>query len=240
MSPGAWASPRSSSSDGEAAAVLGAVDGVGRRAQDRHARLLERDDQLERRLPAELDDDAAGPLALHDVHHVLERQRLEVEAVGGVVVRRDGLGIAVDHDRLHACLAEREGGVDAGVVELDALADAVRPRAEDDDLLARGGRRLVLVLVRRVEVGRVRLELGGAGVDHLERGRDARGEARAAHEGLGRPAELGDAPVREAHLLGAPEDVADRPCPPRAMSRLERGRSRGCSRGTRDRWRTAR
>ncbi len=109
--------------------------------------------------------------------HVLERQRLEVQLVRGVVVRADRLGVAVDHDGLEPVFLEREGGVDAAVVELDALADPVRPAAEDHDLLARRSTpALVLVLVGRVEVRRVRRELGAAGVDHLV----ARGECPAA------------------------------------------------------------
>jgi hypothetical protein len=66
-----------------------------------------------------------------DLQHVLQRQRLEVEPIGGVVVGRDRLGVAVDHDGLVARLAQRHGGVHAGVVELDALADAVRARSQD-------------------------------------------------------------------------------------------------------------
>jgi hypothetical protein len=42
----------------EAVAILGQVDGVGRGAQDRHARGLQCRGQVERRLPAELDDEA--------------------------------------------------------------------------------------------------------------------------------------------------------------------------------------
>src|SRR6478609_8937192 len=49
-------------------------------------------------------------------------------AVGGVVVGGDRLRVAVDHHGLVAGVAQREGGVDAGVVELDALADAVGAR----------------------------------------------------------------------------------------------------------------
>ena len=66
----------------------------------RHARRLERARQLERRLPAELHDHAFRLLALHDLEHVLERQRLEVQLVRRVEVGRDGLRIRVDHDRL--------------------------------------------------------------------------------------------------------------------------------------------
>src|SRR3989442_823030 len=186
----------------EALAVLGTVDGIGRGAQDRDARLLERDRQLQRRLAAELHDDAERPLLLDDVQHVLERERLEVETVGGVVVGGDRLLIAVDHDRFHAELFQREGRVNAAVVELDALADPVGTRAQDDDLLPAGRRRLVLLLVGRVEVRRVGGKLGGARVHGLERHRDAMTLADCAHGRLGRSGEGGDAPVGEAPLLG--------------------------------------
>jgi len=147
------------------------------------------------------------PLALDDVHHVFEGERLEVEAVGGVVVGRDRLRVAVDHDRLDARLLEREGRVHARVVELDPLADAVGPGAEDDHLVPRRGWRLVLLLVGRVEVGGGGDELGGAGVHHLEGRRDAGPQARGADLRLGLSAELGDPPVRKTHLLGLPKHV---------------------------------
>ena len=93
--------------------------------------------QVQRRLAAELHDHPQRLLLLVDAQHVLDRQRLEVELVRGVVVGRDGLRVAVDHDRLVALVAQGEGGVDAAVVELDPLADAVRPAAEHHHLLAR-------------------------------------------------------------------------------------------------------
>ena len=81
-------SPRRTSEDAEppqqraeAAAVLGQVDRVDRGAEQREAGLLEGARQLQRRLAAELDDHALGPLLLADREHVLRRQRLEVEAV---------------------------------------------------------------------------------------------------------------------------------------------------------------
>src|SRR3972149_4430742 len=70
------------------------------------------------------------PLLLDHVHHVLERERLEVQPVGGVVVGRDRLGVAVDHDRLEPLLLEGEGGGATAGVELDALPDAVGAAAE--------------------------------------------------------------------------------------------------------------
>ena len=123
----------------EAVAVLGEVDGVGRGAEDRHAGLFQRGGELERRLAAELHDDALERalrlLRGDDLQHVLGGERLEVEPVRGVVVGRDRLGIAVDHDGFEARRGEREAGMAAAVVELDALADAVGAAAEDDDLL---------------------------------------------------------------------------------------------------------
>ena len=179
----------------EAVAVLGEVDRVRRGAEDRHVGLLQRLGELERRLAAELHDHAVQravrPLGVDDLEHVLRRQRLEIEPVGGVVVGRHRLGIAVDHDGLVAGLAQREAGVAAAIVELDALADAVRAAAEDDDLLPVRGLRLVgdgageRRLVGRVHVGGGRGELGRAGVDALEHRAHAERAPRRRHVGLG-------------------------------------------------------
>ncbi len=66
-----------------------------------------------------------------------------------------------------AVLAHGEGGVDAAVVELDALADAVGPAAQDHDLLAVRGLGLALLLVGGVHVGGAGGELRRTGVDAL-------------------------------------------------------------------------
>ena len=89
-----------------------------------------------------------------DLQHVLERDRLEIQAVGRIVVGRHGLRIAVDHDRLVAVFAQCQRRVHAAIVELDALADAVGAAAEHDHFLAVGRRRLALLFVRRIHVGR--------------------------------------------------------------------------------------
>ena len=102
---------------------------------------FERARELQRRLaaeatitPAQLAGAArASCSACADVEHVFLGERLEEEAVARVVVGGDGLGVAVDHHGLEAGVAQRERGVHAAVVELDALADAVRTAAEDHD-----------------------------------------------------------------------------------------------------------
>ncbi len=169
--------------------------------------------QLQRGLPAERHHHAdqaraAGPgrclLGLDDVHHVLVGERLEVEAVGGVVVGRDRLRVAVQHDGLVAGVAEGEAGVDAAVVELDALPDAVGARPEDQHLRPVAGAHLGVVLVGGVVVRRVGGELGTTGVDGLVDRVDPGCCAGRAHGGVvdaPEPRELG---VGEPEALGAP------------------------------------
>ena len=165
----------------EAPAVLGEVDCVDRGPEQAGARSLERPREPQRRLAAELDDHALGALDLDHREDVLGRQRLEVQAIGGVVVGGDRLRVAVDHHRVAPRLAHGHRRVHAAVVEFDPLPDPVRARAEDHD---RGtissanltmGARCVLgssripggSFVGRVVVGRPGLELGCAGVHRL-------------------------------------------------------------------------
>ena len=167
----------------EASAVLGAVDGIGRRADDRNILPFEGPCEAERSLASELDDDADERPPRHlgagDRDDILDGERLEIEPVRGVVVRRYGLWVAVDHDGLDACFLQTVAGVNAAVVELDPLSDAVGSSAEDDHLAGIAGIGLVfglrstVSLVAAVHVGRARGELGGTGVDSLEYRNDA-------------------------------------------------------------------
>ena len=131
----------------ETLAVFGNIDRLGAGADDRHTRGLERLGQLERRLSAVLHDHADRLFDLDNLEHVFEGQRLEVEPVGGVVVGRDGLGVAVDHDGLVARFTQGHRSMHAAVVELDTLADPVRAATEHDDLLAIGRLRFALVFI---------------------------------------------------------------------------------------------
>lgn len=150
--------------------------------------------QLQRGLPAQRDHHALGLLDIDDVHNVLEGQRLEIQLVGGIVVGRHGLGIAVNHDRLVPGVAKRIAGMHAAVIELDALPDTVRPGAQDHDALAtRRGHGLVFVgIIGLVVVCRGARELGGAGVDRLERGHDAELLAASTHLKLISPGQMPD------------------------------------------------
>ncbi|CAI8317822.1 MAG: Uncharacterised protein [Rhodospirillaceae bacterium] len=100
-------------------------------------------------------------------------QRLEVQPISRIVVGRYGLRVTVDHDGLVAGFLERVAGMDAAVVEFDALPDPVRTPTEDHDLLLVRGlglaHRCIEAIIDhgRVEVVGVRGELSRAGVDAL-------------------------------------------------------------------------
>ena len=132
-----------------------------------HARRFQAPRELERRLTAELHDHALGALTIDDLENVLEGERLEVQLVRGIEVRGDRFGIRVDHDRLEALLPQRDGGADAAVIELHALANTIRSAAEDDHRSAATARRFVLLVVAAVEIRRRRGELTGTSVHHF-------------------------------------------------------------------------
>jgi len=119
----------------ESFAVLGQVDPFGGGTQDGHAIRFETPGDLQGRLTAKTDDHAIRPFVITNAEDVFERQRLEIELVRRVIVGRDGLRITIHHDCFHALFLERIDSMDAAIVELDSLADPVRPPPENDDLL---------------------------------------------------------------------------------------------------------
>jgi hypothetical protein len=183
---------------GEPLAVLRQIDRVGRGAEDRDACVLERLREVERGLPAELDDHAhegAVPLLdVEDLEHVLRGQRLEVQAVGGVIVGRHRFRVAVDHDRLIARIRERETRMAATIIELDPLPDPVRAATEDDDLAPVSRLALALGLaearrfVSRIHVRRLGVEFRRASVDPLEHRTHAQTMPQRADFGFGNAA----------------------------------------------------
>ena len=74
--------------------IFGVLDRVDAGADDRHAGVAQRPGQIQRRLPAKLHDHAVRLDPIADVQHVLGRQRLEEQQIGGVVIGRNGLGVA--------------------------------------------------------------------------------------------------------------------------------------------------
>ena len=199
---------------GKTLAVLGKIDGVGLGTHDVHAALLEHACQLKRGLAAERHYDAVGTLNVDNVHDVLVGERLKVQAVGRVVVGRDGLGIAVDHDGLKAAGRQRIARMHAAVVELNTLADTVGTGTQNHrlGLACRRGlvggnallgdrARAVNVLVGLIVVFRGTRELGGAGVDRLHAGNHAQTLTVSANKTLIRAGQRGNLGIARAVLL---------------------------------------
>src|SRR4029079_8008540 len=96
-----------------------------------------------------------------------------------------------------ACYVKREPAVTAAVIDLDALADAVRPAAEDDDLLLVRWRALVRRRAReRRFIGRIHGgcrggEFARTGVDTLVSRANVERVALRRHLGLRRLREHG-------------------------------------------------
>ena len=191
----------------EALAVLSEVDRRWRCPQHQVGGDVVR--ELEWRLPTKRDDhsdqfaavNALALLDLDDGEDVLAGQRLEVETVRGVVVRTDGLRVAVHHDGLESRRPKGHRGMHAAVVELDSLSDPIGARTQDDDSLLVGGDDLVLLLIGTEVVGREGLELSGAGVHRLERGHDSLRDPTVEDLNLSAAEQVGQLRVGEPEAL---------------------------------------
>ena len=170
-------------------------------ADDVHAQIRQGLRQIDGGLAAQRGNDALGLLLLHHVHYVFHRQRLEVQLVGGGVIRGNGFRVIVDDDGLIACVFNCLDGVDSGIVELHALANADGAGAEDDDLLLVGDHGLVFRLVGGVKIRDIAVEFSCAGVDHLVHRANIAALAQGEHLPLRDVPDLRHRPVGEAHLL---------------------------------------
>ncbi len=182
--------------------ILGPVNGIRGGADDRHPGLFQGHGQLKRGLTTELDDNAIGLFFSHDLQHILQSQRLEVEPVGGIVIGGDGLRVAVDHDGLIAVLSQGEDAMYTAVIELDPLADPVGTAAQDNNLLAITDLGLALLLVGGIEVGGMGHKFGGAGINPLVNRADSEFPAQFPHRIFAGLPQLGQHLVGEAVLLG--------------------------------------
>ena len=178
--------------------VLCHVDGLSAGTQNGDTVAVQELGELDGRLAAESYHHAHGLLHLDDVHDILGEQRFKVKAIGGIIVRGDGLGVVVDDDYLVAQLLQRPDAVDGGVVKLNALADADGAGAKhhNDRLAAAGeGPGFAELIKRGIEIGSLGIELRAAGVHHLVDGvflfTGQRGSAGESLEGI----------VGIAHLL---------------------------------------
>ena len=119
-------------------AVFGQINGVGRRAQNGDIGRFQRRSQFQRRLPAQLHDHPMqGAIALfhrNQLQYIFSRQWFKIQPVAGVIIGRDGFGVAIDHDGFIAHIRKRKGRMAAAIVKLDPLADAVGPAPQNNNL----------------------------------------------------------------------------------------------------------
>ena len=119
----------------KALAVLGFIDGIRRGAQNGQADLVHVLSQLDGGLSAKLHHAGIRLFGGNDVVHALRVQRVEIQAVAGIKVGGDGLGVVVDQNGLAAVFLQSPHAVHRAVVELDALTDADGAGAKDQNLL---------------------------------------------------------------------------------------------------------
>ena len=95
--------------------------------------------QLERGLPAELNDNAQNFTArlffANDLDDILAGQRFEIQTIRRIIIRRNGFGITVDHNRLEPRLAQSHHRMNAAIIEFDPLPDAVGSATQNDNFL---------------------------------------------------------------------------------------------------------
>ena len=152
----------------EAFTVFRTVDGIRAGTDNRYASSFQRARQFQRGLTAVLDDNAFRLLNTHNFQHIFQRYRLEVEAVGGVVVGGDGFRVTVNHNGFVTVFAQRQRGVYTAVVEFDTLTDTVRAAAENHDFFTVGRRiRFALFFISGVHVSGVGGKLCRTGIHAL-------------------------------------------------------------------------
>ena len=157
----------------EAFPVLRHVDVFRLRAEYGNILLAQHFGQLYSRLSAESHDHAVRLFRVDYGKHVLVGKRLEIKPVGGVEVGGHGFGVVVDDNHFVPLVFQRPHAVHGSVVEFYALAYSYGTGTEDYHLLLVAPQvvdkfaRLVLVVVRGVEVRRLGGKLRRARVDHF-------------------------------------------------------------------------
>src|SRR3989338_2226472 len=115
--------------------------------------------------PADRPAAALRLLLVDDIHHVFQRDRLEIQPVGRVIIGGNRLRVAINHDGLEAGLFQREGCVTATVIEFYPLPDAVGAAAQNHHFGPRRRFDLIFLFVGRIIIWRKGLKLRRTGVD---------------------------------------------------------------------------
>ena len=137
--------------------------------------------KVERCLTTELNDDPPGAFLFVNIKNVFKRERLEIELIAGVVVRRNRFRIRVHHDGFKPELFECKCGVHTAVIKLNPLPDSVGTTTENHDFLFVTLPGFVLNSVGGIVIRRVGLKLSGTSIDQSVGRNDAGFFPRRAH-----------------------------------------------------------
>ena len=104
---------------------------------------------------------------MDNLQHVFKRQWLEVQTIRRVIVSRDCLRVAIDHDGLKPVFTQCQGRMHAAVVELNPLTNPVWTATKHHDLALVSGLGFTFLFIRRVHVSRVGCKFSRASVHAL-------------------------------------------------------------------------
>ena len=121
-----------------------------RRAKNLHTVFLQICRQIQRRLTAKLSNHTYRLLFFIDTQHIFQRQRLKIQLVRSIIVRRNCLWVTVDNNRLKSHLLQSKRSMHTTIIKLNTLSNTVRTSAQNHNLRLIGADR---VAVRRIVSG---------------------------------------------------------------------------------------
>ena len=144
---------------------------------------------------------------MEDFEHIFKRERLEVQPIAGVIVRRHCFRVAVDHDGFVAGFAQGQGRMNTRVVEFNALANAVGPTTQDQHGRLFTRFNFALLVIRGVVVRSLGFELSRTRVNRLVDRANVEFVPQCTHVGFRHPPQLPDLLIGKTHPLGLTDDI---------------------------------
>ena len=183
-------------------AILRQINALRRSSDDSHAILLQSSRKIQRCLATKLNNGPNTLLAPINTEDILKCDRLEIQTIARVIIRRHRLGVAVDHHRLEACVAQRIRRMYTAVVKFDSLTDAIRATTDNHYLWFVRGGNFAITAIRRIIVRRRRFEFGGTSIHQTIRRMQPQTLTACTHVILRRVQQHSNLLVTVAELFG--------------------------------------
>ena len=167
-----------------------------------NTRILKGASELQRRLSAKGNHYSLRLFDINNVHNVFVSQRLEIKAIGRIVVSRYRFRIAVDHDGFIAGIMQCVACMHAAIVKLNALANAIWASAQNHSALLIGGSNLrIAQLICLVVILSKALKLGSTSINSLKDGNNTQLFTTSAYRKLVGPSQVCDLVIGKTELL---------------------------------------